>query len=456
MTVTAVRKDPQALTMSIDAEFDASPERVWQLWADPRQLERWWGPPTYPATFTRHDLAPGSRVEYHMTGPEGDQPHGYWDIVEVNPPRSLVFRDGFANDDGSPNTDLAPTTARVTIEQTGSGRTRMSIQSRFPSTEAMEQALAMGVEEGLKQAVGQIDAILAEDAAPWTSSITRTLDVPGATLTYDVRRNDASTEPILLLIGSPMGASGFGTLSQHFSDRTVATYDPRGVERSVKTDPTSPVTPDVHADDLHRLIQAIGEGPVDLFASSGGAVNALALMSKHPEDVRTLVAHEPPLASILPDREHAMAATSAAAETYRRSGWGAGMAHFIAISSHEGPFTAEIVGQPAPDPAMFGMPTEDDGSRTDPLLGQNLVTCTHYEPDFGALESASAQIVVAAGEESEGQMANRGAFAVAERLGTKPVMFPSNHGGFLGDEYGQPGQPDAFAAKLRDVLATTA
>ena len=188
-----------------------------------------------------------------------------------------------------------------------------------------------------------------------------TLDVPGATLTYDVRGNDASTEPILLLIGSPMGAAGFGTLSQHFSDRTVVTYDPRGVERSVKTGPASPVTPEVHADDLHRLIQAIGGGPVDLFASSGGAVNALALVSKHPEDVRTLVAHEPPLASVLPDREHAMAATSAVTETYRRSGWGAGMAHFIAVASHQGPFTAEIAGQPAPDPAMFGMPTEDDG-----------------------------------------------------------------------------------------------
>jgi uncharacterized protein YndB with AHSA1/START domain len=169
MTVTAVRKDPQALTMTIAAEFDAPPERVWQLWADPRQLERWWGPPTYPATFTSHDLAPGSRVEYHMTGPEGDQPHGYWDIVEVNPPRSLVFRDGFANDDGSPNTDLPLGTARVTIEEIGSGRTRMSIQSLFPSTEAMEQVLAMGVEEGLKQAIGQIDAILAEDAASSTT-----------------------------------------------------------------------------------------------------------------------------------------------------------------------------------------------------------------------------------------------------------------------------------------------
>jgi uncharacterized protein YndB with AHSA1/START domain len=153
MTVTGVRKDPQALTMTIDAEFDAPPERVWQLWADPRKLERWWGPPTYPATFTAHDLAPGSRVEYHMTGPEGDQPHGYWDIVEVNPP----------------NTNLPQTTARVTIDEIGSGRTRMSIESRFPSTEAMEQVLALGVEEGLKQAVGQIDAILAEDAASPTT-----------------------------------------------------------------------------------------------------------------------------------------------------------------------------------------------------------------------------------------------------------------------------------------------
>ncbi len=166
MTVTAVRKEPHALTMTIDAEFDASPERVWQLWADPRQLERWWGPPTYPATFTKHDLTPGSRVEYHMTGPEGDQPRGYWEIVEADAPRSLVFRDGFANGDGTPNTDLPVTTARVTIQGIGGGRTRMSIESVFPSAQAMEQILAMGAEEGLTQAIGQIDAILAEEAVP--------------------------------------------------------------------------------------------------------------------------------------------------------------------------------------------------------------------------------------------------------------------------------------------------
>ena len=164
MTVTAVRKDAQARTMTLEAEFDASAERVWQLWADPRQLERWWGPPTYPATFTKHDLAPGSRVEYHMTGPEGDQPKGYWDVLEVDAPHRLVVKDGFANDDGTPNDALPRSQFRVTIEEVGSGRTRMSIESQFPSIEAMEQVLAMGMEEGLTQAVGQIDAILAENA----------------------------------------------------------------------------------------------------------------------------------------------------------------------------------------------------------------------------------------------------------------------------------------------------
>jgi uncharacterized protein YndB with AHSA1/START domain len=166
MTVTAVRKDLDTLSMTLDAEFDASPERVWQLWADPRQLERWWGPPTYPATFTKHDLTPGSRVEYHMTGPEGDQPHAFWDIEEADPPRSLVVSDGFANDDGSPNTDMPMNQFRVTIEEIAAGRTRMSIVSTFPSTEAMEQLIAMGMEQGLTEAVGQIDAILAESHVP--------------------------------------------------------------------------------------------------------------------------------------------------------------------------------------------------------------------------------------------------------------------------------------------------
>jgi len=165
MTVTAIRKDPADLTMSIATELEASPERVWQLWADPRQLERWWGPPTYPATFTDLDLRPGGRAAYYMTGPEGDQPHGWWEFVEIDAPRSIVFREGFADANGQPNPDLPVMIAHVTIEDIGGGRTRMSIESVFPDTEAMEQNLAMGMEEGLTQAVGQIDAILAEEPA---------------------------------------------------------------------------------------------------------------------------------------------------------------------------------------------------------------------------------------------------------------------------------------------------
>ena len=285
-----------------------------------------------------------------------------------------------------------------------------------------------------------------------TEPTTRTIEAPGAVLTYDIRPNESSNARPLMMIGSPMGAAGFGTLSQHFTDRTVVTYDPRGVERSQKSDPTSQSTPDQHADDVHRIIDALGAGPVDLFASSGGAVNALALVARHPDDVATLVAHEPSLASILPDREAALAACKDIHDTYLRSGMGPAMAKFIAIVSHKGAITADYLAQPAPDPAMFGLPTEDDGSRDDALLGQNLITGTHYEPDFDALRRASTRIVVAAGAESEGERATRGAYAVAERLGAQPVIFPSHHAGFLGGEYGQKGEPDAFAAKLREVL----
>ena len=286
-----------------------------------------------------------------------------------------------------------------------------------------------------------------------TEEATRTLTVPGATVTYDVRPGGSSEATPLFLIGSPMAAPGFVTLAGHFTDRTVITYDPRGSERSELTDPTTPPTPEEHADDLHRIIQELGGGPVDLFASSGGAVNALALVAKYPEDVRTLVAHEPPLPTLLPDRDAALAAARAVNETYRQLGWGAGMAHFIAIVSHRGEFSADFARQPAPDPAMFGLPTEDDGSRTDPLLGLALVGSIGYEPDFEALRAGSTRIVMAAGAESEGEMANRGAHAVAERLEVEPVIFPSNHGGFLGGEYGQMGDPEPFAAKLREVLA---
>jgi pimeloyl-ACP methyl ester carboxylesterase len=290
-------------------------------------------------------------------------------------------------------------------------------------------------------------------AAGGPSGMTNTLKAPGVTLTYDIREADGG-EPPLLMIGSPMDARGFATLAGHFHDRTVVTYDPRGTERSVKDDPSSESTPDQHADDLHRIISELGDGPVDVFASSGGAVNALALVARHPEQVRTLVAHEPPLAKVLPDREEALAAVRSIRDTYQRDGLGPGMGKFIALTSLPGPIPADFAEQPAPDPAAFGFPSnEDDGSRDDALLGQNIITCTHYEPDFDALRGASTRIVIAVGAESEGQMAYRGGIGVAERLRTEPVTFPSHHGGFMGGESGYPGDPDGFAAALREALA---
>ena len=285
-----------------------------------------------------------------------------------------------------------------------------------------------------------------------TEPKSHTLDVTGAVVTDDIRSNEASAEPILLLIGSPMGAAGFGTLAGHFADRTVVTYDPRGVERSRRTDDATESTPEEHADDLYRLISAQGAGPVDLFATSGGAVNAMALIARHPEQVRVLVAHEPPTAQVLPDRESALAAAEGVHETYLRDGFGPAMAKFIALVSYEGPIPADFADRPA-DPAAFGLPTEDDGSRNDPLVGQNMVSCTHYQPDFGALRAASSRVVVAIGATSAGTMANRAALAVADGLGTPAVTFPGDHDGFLGGEFGRTGEPDAFATTLRQVLA---
>ena len=282
---------------------------------------------------------------------------------------------------------------------------------------------------------------------------TQTLDVPGATLTYDIRETEGeSTEPTLLLIGQPMDASGFHSLAGHFRDRRVVTYDPRGVSRSELADDSAKPTVEDRADDLHRLISALGEGPVDIFGSSGGASDGLALVARYPEQVRTLVAHEPPLASTLPDRDAALAAAASVQATYEREGMGPAMAKFFVLASLKGPIPADFADQPAPNPADFGLPTEDDGSRDDPLLG-NMISGTHYEPDFDALRAASTRIVVAAGAESEGEFTHRAALAVAERLGTEVGIFPSHHGGFLGGEFGQQGEPEAFAAKLREVLA---
>jgi pimeloyl-ACP methyl ester carboxylesterase len=285
------------------------------------------------------------------------------------------------------------------------------------------------------------------------AATTHTLEVPGATLTYDVRRNDATTEPPLVLIGTPMGASGFETLAGFFSDRTVVTYDPRGTERSTISDASIAASPEEHGEDVHRLIEAIGGGPVDLFASSGAAVTSLALVASHPDDVRTLVAHEPPNFAFLPDRKEALAVVQDIQKTYEQGGLWPAMAKFMGAVSHQGPFPADFVDRPAPDPATFGMPTEDDGSRDDAMMRDFIVKGPAYEPNIEALRAAPTRIVMAVGAESEGILARRGGEAIAERLGSRAVVFPSGHPGFMGGEYGQTGEPEAFATKLREILA---
>jgi pimeloyl-ACP methyl ester carboxylesterase len=280
------------------------------------------------------------------------------------------------------------------------------------------------------------------------------LETAGAEIAYDVNGPlpTADGRPPLLMIGQPMDASGFVTLASHFPDRTVVTYDPRGLGRSVRKDGRVDNAPTVQADDVHALIEALGVGPAEMFASSGGAVTALALAAAYHDDLTTLVAHEPPLIPVLPDAEAAERARAGFRDAYEAKGWGAGMAAFTAMSSWHGEFTDEYFAQPPADPAAFGMPTEDDGSRDDPLLSDRSWAISSYRPDVDALAAAPTRVVIAVGEESLGTFTGRAAVATAELLGQEPTVFPSHHGGFLGGEFGYPGQPEAFARKLRQVL----
>jgi pimeloyl-ACP methyl ester carboxylesterase len=282
---------------------------------------------------------------------------------------------------------------------------------------------------------------------------TRTLDTPEASLAYDVHGPLPTTDGRLplFLIAAPMDASGFGTLAGHVPDRTVVTYDPRGLGRSTRRDGRSEHTPEQNADDVHRIIEALG-GPVEMFASSGGAVTALALVAAHPGDVTVLVAHEPPLLALLPDADRAFAAERGLQAAYHAKGWGHGMAAFIALTSWRGEFTDDYAAGPAPDPASFGLPVDDDGSREDPLLSGVSNAITAYRPDVEALASAPTRIVIAVGAESEGLLTGRTSTATAEALGRELTVFPGDHGGFLGGEFGQRGEPEAFATRLREVL----
>ncbi|KJQ53760.1 alpha/beta fold hydrolase [Microbacterium sp. SA39] len=281
-----------------------------------------------------------------------------------------------------------------------------------------------------------------------------TLDLPEVDLVYDVHGTlpTADGRPPLVMVGQPMDASGFQAQVALFADRTVVTYDPRGLGRSTRKDGGVTNEPETQAEDLHALIEALGAAPVDMLASSGGAVSALALITAHPHDVATLVAHEPPIDSVLPDAEAVQRARVAYTRVYQEKGWGAGMAAFIAMTSWEGEITDDFLAQPSPDPAAFGMPTEDDGSRDDPLLSERSWAVCLYEPDLEALKAAPTRIVIAVGEESMKVYTGRTAIALAEQLGQQPTVFPSHHGGFMGGEFGYAGQPEAFAAKLREVL----
>src|SRR5919201_1393344 len=283
---------------------------------------------------------------------------------------------------------------------------------------------------------------------------THILETAEADIAYDVHGPlpTADGRPPLFMIGQPMTATGFATVASHFPDRTVVTYDPRGLGRSTRNDGRTDNDPAVQADDVHAVIEALGAGPVEMFASSGGAVTALALVAAYPDDVTTLVAHEPPLIPVLPDAAAAERARAGFRDAYEAEGWGAGMAAFIAMTSWRGEFTDEYFAQPAADPVLYGLPTEDDGSREDPLLSDRSWAVSSYRPDVDALAAAQARVVIAVGEESVNTFTGRTAVATAELLGQQATVFPSHHGGFLGGEFGYAGKPEAFARKLREVL----
>jgi pimeloyl-ACP methyl ester carboxylesterase len=286
------------------------------------------------------------------------------------------------------------------------------------------------------------------------TTTTHMLETRGAEIVYDVHGPlpTADGRAPLVMIGQPMTASGFGTLASLFPERTVVTYDPRGLGRSARNDGRTENDPTVQAEDVHAVIETLGAGAGEMFASSGGAVTALALVAAHPNDLSTLVAHEPPLIRVLPDAEAAERARAGFRDAYEAGGRGYGMAAFIAMTSWRGEFTEEYFAQPAADPAMFGMSTEDDGARDDPLLSDRSRAITSYRPDVDAIASAPTRVVIAVGEESEGTFTGRAAVATAELLGRRAAVFPSHHGGFLGGEFGYAGRPEAFAATLREVL----
>ncbi len=275
---------------------------------------------------------------------------------------------------------------------------------------------------------------------PESQLSTHTVDVPGARLYYERR----GTGPLLLLIGSPMDSTGFTGLAGALAGRyTVVTYDPRGIGNSSSADADQDVTPELQADDIYRLVQAIGGEPVDIFGSSGGAVVGLALVTAHPDRVRTLVAHEPPVIELLPDRAQRRAEIQDIYGTYQADGPGQAMQKFMAHtglgSGPAGPAASEPQWQPSPEQIARMR------ASTGHFLAHLLRPTTDFQPDIAALGAASTHIVVGAGATSAGQLANRTALALAAELGTPVVEFPGDHGGFAA-------LPGPFADALDRVL----
>ena len=267
--------------------------------------------------------------------------------------------------------------------------------------------------------------------------VSRSLDVPGARLHYEVRGRG----PLLLVIGSPMAAAEFAPLAQALAtDHTVVTYDPRGFADSPVDDPDGPSNPDLRADDVAAILDALGAPSADVFGSSGGAVTGLALVTRHPGRVGTLIAHEPPLLELLPDAEAQRAATADIVETFRTEGLQAAWMKFMVNAGFDvAAFGSDADGPPEPaDPEQ----ALAEGAR---FFLHDLVPTTQYVPDFDALRASGSRIVVGLGAESGHLLTQRTSVAVAERLGVDTTEFPGDHGGFMG-------APAEFAARLREVL----
>jgi clorobiocin biosynthesis protein CloN7 len=259
-----------------------------------------------------------------------------------------------------------------------------------------------------------------------------TLDVPGARLYYEVQ----GSGPVLMLIGHPMGISGFASIAPLLAqDHTVVTYDPRGFARSTIEDPAQDGEPDVLADDVRRVLEAVGPIPADVFGSSGGAVTGLALVARFPGHVSNLVAHEPPVALLLPDADDAAAGFHEIYDTYRASGIGAAWKKF-------GSFTGMDMGPEVPDPPP---PSAEEVATSERFFEHGLLTIALYPPDIPALQAAPTRLIVAGGTASKGEFPQRTAVALAQRLGSPLMDFPGGHVGFITE-------PKEFAAVLRRAL----